>query len=561
MVAVRPCIEGCGLEATIVLKDWGNSKAAGISHRSGDFPKQRGTLRAPGKAAVALEDYRHEQSPEQHSEHGSQYRHAQPEPQKQRGRGRIRSSLRRFFGRREAGQHGAEEEWYFPPESVPGEQGAVGEPSPAQVAQVSAPTQWTLPSPTEESLRRAEASGFVTAAGLPPGGALPSQKPPASPIAQPPEPRLEPAVPEPQALPSETKTHPDLPQWVISEYVGAEATETSSAGYSAVEAASEIGSTGQHGGVSVAGERSGYPAEAPMTSGDPRHSEQVTPASTPYLDSGIPTGPLPSNPTESESPYSVLDTDRTYRASEASGAGQAGLPAPEGPISASGLDSSEAAHQVVDASFTILERNTQPIGGYLVNLGVEEVTEEPKAEQPPASIDGYRFSKEPDRNTLEAVYLPASPPEPLPGTAEAFSSVEQPAPPEPPPPPPIAVAKSTGSFEAVDGNKRSATSAPGPSSQGEEVPSGKIGQKRHGPPAFAAEPDVRHVVLGFKDGTAVFLEPEHPLFSLFFQWSELVAGPETPPKAYARRQAQRKIYLGKPPRGKPKRVPKKKANG
>ena len=141
--------------------------------------------------------------------------------------------------------------------------------------------------------------------------------------------------------------------------------------------------------------------------------------------------------------------------------------------------------------------------------------------------------------------------------------MEQPAPPEPPPPPPIAVAKSTGSFEAVDEKKPTQPSALSASSAGKDraASGGRIGQKLHGPPAFAAEPDIRHVVLGFKDGTAVFLEPEHPLFSLFFQWSELVAGPETPPKAYARRQAQHKIYLGKPPRGKPKKSMKKKAGG
>lgn len=212
-----------------------------------------------------------------------------------------------------------------------------------------------------------------------------------------------------------------------------------------------------------------------------------------------------------------------------------------------------------DGRYTILEHNTEPIGGYLEDLDVFEAEKPVEAEKPPRPVDDYRYAQEPDRDTLEAVYLPAAPPEPLPGTTDAFSSVEQPAPPEPPPPPPIAVARSSGSLEKVEGRPPGAEATPRGEAREDTRVTGSFGQKREGPPAFAAEPDVRHVVLGFRDGTAVFLEPEHPLFSLFFQWSELVAGPETPPKAYARRQAQHKIYLGKPPRGMARETARKKA--
>ncbi|MER3396462.1 MAG: hypothetical protein C4319_06730 [Acidimicrobiia bacterium] len=395
-----------------------------------------------------------------------QRRHVQPGRGLQRGAGRIRSSLRKLFGRRERAQHAVEDEWYIPPEYQTSWQGPSAEILSEPDTHLHSPSQWILPSPTEESLRRAEERGFVTAAGLSSRSGISSEEPYR--LSQPVIDETE--ISQPRFVSKEPESSAGLPEWVISEYVESEAAIPS--------------------------------------------APKVLPPQTEPDDKGV----------------------------------SGGVPSPK---------------EGGDASFTIVEHSTEPIGGYLADLGLEQGQRRPVAEQPPPAPDEYRFSKQPDRDTLEAVYLPAAPPEPFPGTEDAFGSVEQPAPPEPPPPPPIAVAKSTGSFEAVDEKKPTQPSALSASSAGKDraASGGRIGQKLHGPPAFAAEPDIRHVVLGFKDGTAVFLEPEHPLFSLFFQWSELVAGPETPPKAYARRQAQHKIYLGKPPRGKPKKSMKKKAGG
>lgn len=387
--------------------------------------------------------------------------------------GKIRSGLRKLFGRRKSGHRGGEEEWYWVPE---------------QPAAIPPPPAWTLPSPTEESLRRAQAQGFVTSPGSPqypqpqvaptqaePGVVEPGYVPPARPVGEPRS--LEPAESQ-EPSPGWVET-PDLPAWVYADF---------------------------------------QPAE-PGAGSEPSVSQKGTDSETPPVAQAIPDFEI-----------------------------SAARPAAEPSV-------------VDDGRLTILEHSTEPIGGYLEELGSLDTQESVKADQPPPSPDDYRFAREPDRDTLEAVYLPAAPPEPLPGTIDAFSSIEQPAPPEPPPPPPIAVARSTGSFDKLEEGPLKEEKASAEAVTGESRSTGRFTRKRQGPPAFAAEPDVRHVVLGFRDGTAVFLEPEHPLFSLFFQWSELVAGPETPPKAYARRQAQKKFYLGKPARGKPKKTVKKRAGG
>ncbi len=390
--------------------------------------------------------------------------HRDPVPPPQEG-GRIRSGLRKLFGRRRKQERSSEQEWFW-----------VEEENQAPVP----PPAWKLPRSTEESIRRAEEHGFLTS---------PQEYSP-----KPVSPQVEPSVLQ----------VPDQPG-VVS---------------------------------------------APPPLGPPE-SQSSTPESV-ITAAGAQTEP--ARPIEADLPQWVFDSDQSsaWSSPEPSRPEPAAVSLSTEAVKTGPLPGDSLPSKSEDASYTILERNTQPIRGILSDLEVgasREAVESP-AGQPPPAQDDYRYAREPDRDTLEAVYLPGAPPEPLPGTAEAFSSVEQLAPPEPPPPPPIAVAKSTGSYSKVEAGP-AAGSARG---AGEEGTGGRIGQKRHGPPAFAAEPDVRHVVLGFRDGTAVFLEPDHPLFSLFFQWSELVAGPETPPKAYARRQAQKKFYLGKAPRGKPKKA-------
>ncbi len=378
--------------------------------------------------------------------------------------GRIRSGLRKLFGRRRKEERSSEQEWYWVEE-----ENQAPAPPPAR----------TLPRPTDESLRRAQQHGFLTS--------------------------------PPEYLPQPVSSQVDQ---------------------------SVVQASDQPDVVS-----------APPPLGPPE-SQLSTPESV-IAAAGAQTEP--ARPIEADLPQWVFDSDQTsaWSSPEPSRPEPAEVPPSTEAVKTGPLPGESLPSKPEDASYTILERNTQPIRGILGDLEVgasREAVESP-AGQPPPAQDDYRFAREPDRDTLEAVYLPGAPPEPLPGTAEAFSSIEQPAPPEPPPPPPIAVAKSTGSYPRVD-----AGAAVSEEGAGEEGTGGRIGQKRHGPPAFAAEPDVRHVVLGFRDGTAVFLEPDHPLFSLFFQWSELVAGPETPPKAYARRQAQKKFYLGKAPRGKPRKA-------
>jgi hypothetical protein len=393
------------------------------------------------------------------------------------GAGRLRSGLRKLFGRRKRDERSTEEEWYWVPE---------------QPEAMPPPPAWNLPSPTQESLQRAEAQGFLTS---------PTQQP----------------FPQNFSLPQPVP-QVDFPQ------------------------------------STVAGPTSIQPA-APPSEAAPTLAEAI-----PQPEAEQPTAGFASGPEQAaEIPEWVFSDESSTEATPTSYTPPIAQPIPEIQAPAAQPIPSPAARD--DGSYTIVEHNTEPIGGFLEDLDFTGDQESVDADQPPPRVGDYRYAQEPDRDTLEAVYLPAAPPEPLPGTVDAFSSVEQPAPPEPPPPPPIAVAKSTGSFDKVEPGPTQAGSEPKASISEEAGAAGKFGQKREGPPAFAAEPDVRHVVLGFRDGTAVFLEPEHPLFSLFFQWSELVAGPETPPKAYARRQAQKKIYLGKAPRGRPKKTAKKKAGG
>lgn len=404
------------------------------------------------------------------------HKHSMTEAERSEGEGRIRSSLRRIFGRRKKEERASEQEWYWIPE---------------EPAAQPPPPNWRLPTPTEESLRRAQEHGFQVAPTTPP-----------------------PTPPEPSTAPSAV-AESTLPEWVFSDFEqGADAQDTlQPSPQDAFTPAADV-SSGPTAPVTPA------PESAPLMSG-------------------------------SQSPFSTPGVESAYSASAPASSAVTPGPAPEGAPSAPD-----------EGAFTILEHKTEPIGGFLEDLGVEKPQEKVAVDQPPVAADDYRYAQAPDRDTLEAVYLPAAPPEPLPGTIDAFGSVEQPAPEEPPPPPPIAVAKSSGAYEKADheSSGRSSPSSVGAAPK-ETRSTGKLAQKLQGPPAFAAEPDVRHVVLGFRDGTAVFIEPDHPLFSLFFQWSELVAGPETPPKAYARREAQKKIYLGKPPRGRARNPAKKKAGG
>lgn len=437
----------------------------------------------------------------------------------------LRSKLRRLFGRSK-GRHASSSEEYWIPEDVPDYR----PPEP----------QWTLPTPTYESLRRAESHGFVTAASIdttevprsayqvvPPGPEAPVPQVSAPQVLAPQAPAAQvpaPQVPPPQMLPSQAPA-PQVP----APQAPAPQAPAASTGFESPpswEAAA--------GGVPGFGEQGLSQTDA-FASGVSASS--VSPSSV--VPSSV--SPPSVSPLARAAPSSSAEqVDQTRPSVAPSGEGlESKLP----PEHATGQTAGEAS--VADSGVTIVEKSTEPLGGYLADLDLE--TEAGHPSPPVTPTDDYRYAQAPDRPTLEKIYLPSEPPEPVPGTAEAFESVEQPAPPEPPPPPPIAVARSTGDYTS------DAASVAGSvvGEEGEVTDTGRpgsFGKKRVGPAAFAAEPDVRHVVLGFKDGTAVFLEPEHPLFSLFFQWSELVAGPETPPKMYARREAQRKYYLSKPGR-------------
>jgi hypothetical protein len=489
--------------------------------------------------------------------------------------GGLRSKLRKLFGRGKKGRHSTSEELYWVPEEVP----PYAPPSP----------QWTLPSPTQDSLRRAEAHGFVTAQSL---ESRPLDSPqqwgerPAWPQPSPqswqeqPEPAFEPsssAVPMPgrdwsQSYAPHAATAEGIPQqW-----------QTSGQGESS------SGSTGPSPQVLEYGRSATAPhtvdAEGRRPEGFQGYGGPSSPtvAGQPYSEAGAAGSAVPgfAPAVGAEGPPGEI-RDSSFpvdnRTPEQLGSGSQG----------------EAGEQ--DSGITILEKSTQPIAAQIADLGLDLEAEQSQTshDRPPVAYDDYRYASSPDRSTLEHVYLPASPPEPMPGTTSAFESLEEQAPPEPPPPPPIAVARSTGDYsaqaasvaravsgeqvlpptasdrpggaaEAVSAGKSGFGTAPTPASTeassagGESGSVGRLGEKRTGPPAFAAEPDVRHVVLGFKDGTAVFLEPNHPLFSLFFQWSELVAGPTTPAKMYVRRSAQPKFYVGKRAgtRKRPKKEPR-----
>ena len=473
--------------------------------------------------------------------------------------GGLRSKLRKLFGRGKKGRHSTSEELYWIPEEVPPH----APPSP----------QWTLPSPTQDSLRRAEAHGFVTAQSL---DSRPLESPqqwgdqPAWPRSSPqswqeqPEPAIEPSSSVPPVpggdwsqsyTPHAATAEGSLQQWQTS---GQEESSSGSTGLSPQVLEYGYSATAPHT-VDAEGRRpegfQGY--GVPTSPGVAVH---------PYTEAGAAGSAVPGLVTAAGgSPGDIQDFSFRVdnREPEWLGPGSQG----------------EAGEQ--DSGITILEKSTQPIGAQIADLGLDLEAEQSQTshDRPPVAYDDYRYASSPDRSTLEHVYLPASPPEPMPGTTSAFESLEEQAPPEPPPPPPIAVARSTGDYSAQAASVARAVSreqvAPPTASDGRgsaaeavsaaesgfgTVPTpastegsgvggsstlGRLGEKRTGPPAFAAEPDVRHVVLGFKDGTAVFLEPDHPLFSLFFQWSELVAGPTTPAKMYVRRFAQPKFYVGK----------------
>lgn len=450
-------------------------------------------------------------------------------PHGEEGRG-LRSKLRRLFGRSK-GRHASSSEEYWIPEGIPDYR----PPEP----------QWTLPTPTPESLHRAESHGFQTAASI---DAV--QVPPSAYQVVPPQPQaLESQVPAPQApLPEVTTVqaappavHPEvppvqlgLPGEVPPEELPTELRQPQVPQPEVPAPQAPVASTGFESARSWEGAAGGGSVF------DGRGLSQThTFAPSGSLSSVSP----PSTSTWPQPAALSAPAGESQPVPRSVGQRGEGLET-ELPV-AQGRDEMYGEASLADSGVTIVEKSTEPLGGYLANLDLDTESDHPSP--PLTSADDYRYAQAPDRRTLERIYLPSEPPEPVPGTAEAFESVEQPAPPEPPPPPPIAVARSTGDYtsEAASvartaaGAEDEATDTGGP---------GSFGKKRVGPPAFAAEPDVRHVVLGFKDGTAVFLEPEHPLFSLFFQWSELVVGPETPPKMYARREAQRKYYLSKPGR-------------
>ncbi|RIK10181.1 MAG: hypothetical protein DCC49_04310 [Acidobacteria bacterium] len=227
------------------------------------------------------------------------------------------------------------------------------------------------------------------------------------------------------------------------------------------------------------------------------------------------------------------------------------------------------------AASSILEHRTQPLAGILDDLDFGEADDDDSAPGPEVHMagDGPRGSLMDSPLANAAAHLdaperdtgPVTPPPPvvaardtgpippLPSVApERDTGPVTPLPEvtlETEQPPPAAIAR-TSVEQEVDQSAERVASPPAVPTPGQVSDRNELPPPRVGPPAFAAEPDVRHVVLGFRDGSAVFLEADHPLFGLFFQWSELVAGPSMPEKLYARPRRAPDMFVGRPSRGK-----------